>query len=77
MLKGVRQAVVRGVVRVSIHDQPYLQVLYSPTDDQQTTLQTRIGVESAYPEIGEGDQVNIHSMMNVVTRIEPIGDGDD
>ena len=77
MLKDVRQAVVRGVVRVSIHDQPYLQVLYSPTDDQQTTLQTRIGVESAYPEIGEGDQVNIHSMMNVVTRIERIGDGDD
>lgn len=74
MLKGTRDAIVRGVVRIAIHDQPYLQILYSPTDAQDTTLQARVGVESAYPDVAEGDRVVIHSMMNVVTRIVPSGD---
>lgn len=77
MLKDVREAVIRSVGRVAIHDQPYLQVLYSPMDNQDATYQTRIGVESAYPDLSEGDRVRIHTVMNVVTRIEPSGEHDD
>jgi hypothetical protein len=74
MLKTARDAIIRGVTRIAIHEQQYLQVLYSPSDDQDTTLQTRVGVESAYPDVSEGDRVIIHMMMNVVTKIVPSGD---
>ena len=77
MLKGAQEAVIRGVVRIAIHEQPYLQVLYSPLDNESSTFQARVGVESAYPELAEGDHVLIHSMMNVVTKIVPSGDRDD
>ncbi len=77
MLKEAREAVIRGVTRIAIHDQPYLHVLYSPMDDQEKTFQARIGLESAYPDLAEGDRVTIHSQMNVVTKIAPSGDSDD
>jgi hypothetical protein len=76
MLKEAREAVVRGITRIAIHDQTYIQVLYSPLDDQEKTFQARIGVESTYPELVEGDHVVVHSMMNVVTKIAPSGDKD-
>ena len=77
MLKQASEAVIRGVTRVAIHDQPYLQVLYSPLEDQDKAFQARIGIESTYPELAEGDRVTIHSLMNVVTKIAPSGDSDD
>ena len=77
MLKEAREAIVRDIVRISIHDQPYLQVLYSPLDDQAKTFEARIGIESTYPELAEGDRVIIHSLISVVTKIAPFGDQDD
>ena len=77
MLKEAREAIVRGVTRIAIHGQPYVHVLYSPLDDQETTFQARLGVESTYPGLSEGDRVTVHSMMNVVTQIVASGDRDD
>ena len=77
MLKGVSEAIVRDVVPVAIHDQPYVQITYSPLAEQEKMLETRLGVESAYPDLTEGDRVTLHILMNVVTKIEPSGDRDD
>jgi hypothetical protein len=77
MLKEAREGIVRGIVRIAIHDQPYLQVLYSPLDNQEKIFEARIGIESTYPGLAEGDRVVIHSLMNVVTKIAPSGDKDD
>jgi len=77
VLKEAREAIVRGLVRIAIHDQPYVQITYSPLDDQGKTLQARVGVESTYPGLSEGDRVTVHSMMNVVTKFVASGDRDE
>ncbi len=77
VLKDARKAIVRSVSRIAIHDQPYVQVLYSPLDDLDKILQARVGTESTYPGLSEGDHVTVYSMMNVVTRIAASGDCDD
>ncbi len=77
MLKEAREAIVRGLIRIAIHDQPYVQVTYSPLDDQEKTLQARVGVESTYPGLSAGDRVTVHSMMNVVIKIVASGDRDE
>lgn len=69
-LKSARGALLRKVLPLSIHDQPYIQVDYSPVGEEHKTYQARIGIESAYEGMAAGDQVVIHSLMNVVTRIE-------
>ncbi|HAA74333.1 TPA: hypothetical protein DCE37_04340 [Candidatus Latescibacteria bacterium] len=76
MLKGAREAIVRDVARIAIHDQAYVQVLYSPVDEPDKTYQARVGVESVYPELAQGHRVQVHTLMNVVTRIEATGDSD-
>lgn len=73
MLKQVREAVVRGVLPVDIHGQRYVQVTYAHVDAPDKPVQARVGLESVYPELTEGDRVAVHYMMNVVTRIAPTG----
>ncbi len=69
-LKSSIGADVRGVVHLTIHDQLYLQIDYSPTDEKDKVYRARLGTEAAYPDVCEGDSIVVHSLMNVVTRIE-------
>lgn len=69
-LKSSRGALVRRIVHLTIHDQPYLQVDYSPAGEEDKVYRARLGTEAAYPDLCEGDQIIVHSLMDVVTRIE-------
>ena len=70
-LKSTQEAVVRRVVHLTIHDQPYLQIDYSP-EGEQNVLRARLGTEAAYENVREGDRVLVYTMMSVVTRVEKV-----
>jgi len=70
-LKSTQEAVVRRVVHLTIHDQPYLQIDYSP-EGEQNVLRARLGTEAAYENVREGDRVLVYAMMSVVTRVEKV-----
>ena len=76
MLKGTQAAILRDVTQIAIHDQPYVHVAYSPQEDPSRSYQARVGLESVYSGMATGDRVVIYTLMNVVTKIEPSGDGD-
>ncbi|HCK08496.1 hypothetical protein MK139_04575 [bacterium] len=76
-MKLATEAIVRDVKHIAIHDQRYVQVAYSPVDEQGRILQARIGLESTFEALKPGHRVVVHSLMNVVIRIELSGDSDD
>ena len=70
LLRGSCGAIIRQVVPFTVHDQPHVQVHYSPADDENRVVQARLGNEATYEGIQAGDRVIVHSLMNVVTKIE-------
>ncbi len=69
-LKSSRGAWVHKILHISIHDQPYIQIDYSPVGEEDRVYRARLGNEAAYTDVREGDRIIVHSLMNVVTRVE-------
>jgi hypothetical protein len=72
LLPATRSATVKQVVLYSVHGQPHYQILYAPVGDEDRTFAARLGNESVYEGIAAGDQVMLHILMNLVTRIEKV-----
>ena len=72
LLPTTRGAILRKVVPYTVHGQPYFQVFYSPAGDEGRTFEARVGNEATYAGMAEGDQVVLHIMMNIVTKIENV-----
>ena len=70
MLKGTKTVTVTKVQPVSIHGQVSLDVYYVDTDDPQGQVRlARVGEESVPRGIEEGDKVDLHYLLGVVTQI--------
>ena len=72
LLPTTQGAIIRKVVPYTVHGQPHYQVFYSPSGEEDKVFEARIGNEAAYENITEGDQVRLHILMNLVTRIEKV-----
>ncbi len=71
MLAGSTEGMLKGVTAVSIHGQPYYDLYYQLSGDQEDQPRVaRIGTESVYPDPKPGDRVRLHFVMNVVVRVE-------
>lgn len=73
LLPKTTGALIRQATPYTVHGQPYLQIHYSPVGAEDKTFEARLGTEAAYPNVSEGDQVVLHTLMNTVTKIEKIG----
>lgn len=73
LLPQTTGAIIRQVTPYTVHGQPYLQVHYSPVGAEHEVHEARLGTEAAYPNMAEGDQVALHTMMKTVTKIEKVG----
>ncbi|MCZ6635623.1 MAG: hypothetical protein O7G87_19680 [bacterium] len=73
LLPTTRSAIVRKVVPYTVHGQPHYQVFYSPSGEEDKVYEARLGNEAIDEKIVEGDQVSIHIIMNLVTKIEKVG----
>ena len=72
LLPTTRGAIIRNVVPYTVHGQPHYQVLYSPAGEEDKTYEARMGNEAIYVGLAAGDQVVLHILMNLVTRIEKV-----
>ncbi len=73
LLPTTTGAIIRQVTPYTVHGQPYLQIHYSPVGAENEIREARLGTEAAYPNVAEGDQVALYSLMNTVTKIEKTG----
>jgi hypothetical protein len=73
LLPATTGALIRQVTPYTVHGQPYLQIHYSPFGAEHEIREARLGTEAAYPDIADGDQVVVHTLMNTVTKIGKIG----
>ena len=70
MLKGTRPAVVQRIQPVSIHGQMSLDVFWvDPEDPEGEIRHSRVGEEATPRGLGTGDQVTMHYLMGMVTKI--------
>ena len=70
MLKGSKPAIVQKVQPVSIHGQISLDVYYIDADDPQGQVRiARVGKESVPRALENGDRVDLHYVVGVVTHI--------
>ena len=72
LLPTTRGALIRKVVPYTVHGQHHFQIFYSPAGEEEKTFSAKLGKESVYEGMSDGDQVVIHIMMNLVTRIEKV-----
>jgi hypothetical protein len=74
MLKGSKPGLVKKIQPVSIHGQISLDVYFTdPGDaDGQVSL-ARLGPEAMPRDLEPGDEVEVHYMLGVVTKIEKNG----
>lgn len=70
MLKGSKPGLVKKIQPVSIHGQISLDVyLVEPDDPDGQVSVARIGPEAVPRHLAAGDQVDLHFLLGVVTRI--------
>ena len=70
MLKGTRQAVIHRIQPISIHGQVSLDVFWmDPEDPEQELRHARVGDEASPRSMSPGDQVTLHYLMGMVTKI--------
>jgi hypothetical protein len=70
MLKGTKTVTVTRIQPVSIHGQVSLDVYYIDADDPQGQVRlARVGEESVPRGLEEGDKVDLHYLLGVVTHI--------
>ncbi len=70
MLKGTRTAVVHRIQPISIHGQVSLDVFWmDPDDPEQELRHARVGDEAVPRGMAPGDQVTLHYLMGMVTKI--------
>ena len=72
LLPTTRGALIREVAPYTVHGQPHYRIFYSPAGEEGSVYEARLGSEALYEGIAEGDQVVLHIIMNMVTRIETI-----
>jgi hypothetical protein len=72
LLPTTTGAIIRKVVPFTVHGQPHYQIFYSPAGEEDKTFSARLGTESVYEGVSNGDQVVLHILMNLVTRIEKV-----
>jgi hypothetical protein len=71
-----QEGVVRGMSRVSIHGEEYIDVVIAdPTtpEDPAGHLSARLGPEAVVGDVGVGDRVRIDGFLRMITRIEKVG----
>jgi hypothetical protein len=70
MLKGTREGVVKRVQPISVHGQVSLDVLWTdPEDPDEELRHARVGDEAVPGDLAPGDEVTMHYLMGMVTRI--------
>jgi hypothetical protein len=68
IMSGARNAVLAGVVPVSIHGTIFYDLVYQHEGEPQAR-QARVGAESVYADPRPGDRVRVSYLMNVVTGV--------
>ena len=70
MLKGTRRAVVKRIQPISIHGQISLDILWVDPEDPEGELRhARVGDDAVPQDLAEDDEVDLHYVMGMVTRI--------
>ncbi|HEY7472346.1 MAG TPA: hypothetical protein VIE68_08370 [Gemmatimonadota bacterium] len=70
-----QEGIVISITRVSIHGEPYFDVVISETDGPDvppSRLSARLGPEAIVGDVARGDRVRIHGFLRMVTAIERI-----
>jgi hypothetical protein len=76
MLKGSKPGLVKKIQPVSIHGQISLDVYVAdPADPDGQVSIARLGPEAVPKNLEAGDQVELHYLLGVVTRIERKAEG--
>ncbi|OGG56238.1 MAG: hypothetical protein A3F84_10235 [Candidatus Handelsmanbacteria bacterium RIFCSPLOWO2_12_FULL_64_10] len=70
LLPGSRDGVLRGVTPFDLHGERYYHLLYALAESPERTAEARVAHDAIYDHPQPGDEVRIHSMMGVVTRVE-------
>jgi hypothetical protein len=75
MLKGSRRALVKRIQPISIHGQVSLDILWTdPDDPEEEVLHARVGDEAVPKGLSEGDEVVMHYLLGMVTRVTKRGE---
>jgi hypothetical protein len=69
MFFGPQSATVLAVQAVSMHGEPFYDVLFQ-VDGESQTRSARLGLETLYGVPAPGDRVRVRFVMDTVTRIE-------
>jgi hypothetical protein len=70
MLKGTRQAIVKRIQPISIHGQISLDILWiDPEDAEEEVRHARVGDDAVPRNLAEGDEVELHYVMGMVTAV--------
>jgi hypothetical protein len=70
MLKGTRPAVVKRIQPISIHGQVSLDIFWTdPEDPEEEIRHARVGDESVPRDLDVGDNVVLHYVMGMVTKV--------
>ena len=70
MLKGTRPAVIHRIQPLSIHGQVSLDIFWQdPEDPEQEIRHARVGDDAVPRDMQPGDNVTLHYLMGMVTRI--------
>jgi hypothetical protein len=71
MLKGSKPGLVKKIQPVSIHGQISLDVYYAdPAEPDGQVSVARLGPEAVPTNLEAGDEVELHFLLGVVTKIE-------
>jgi hypothetical protein len=76
MLKGSKPGLVKKIQPVSIHGQISLDVYFTdPADPDGQVSLARLGPEAMPKDLEPGDEVEMHYLLGVVTKIERKAEG--
>ncbi len=74
-MAGRRRGVIQQVTPFQFHGENHLQIVFRYDDDEEgSARQVRLVPSEAYDGIAPGDRVYVHSVMNMVTRLEKAED---
>lgn len=70
LLAGSRAGVLGQVTPFALHGESYYHLIYAFDDDPGRGLEARVAHEAIYPSPTAGDQVLLHGVMGVITKVE-------
>lgn len=70
LLPGSQDGVLRGIRPFDLHGERYYHILYALAESPERTTEARVAHDAIYDRPQPGDEVCIHLIMGVVTKVE-------